>query len=533
MEQKMYKAACYCRLSDDDTNDGMSVSIETQITIHKQYCKENQIHIVDFYCDDGYTGTNFDRPAFQRMLGDIRAKKVNTVIVKDLSRFGREHIEVGYYTQIFFPENNITFIIIADNTIITPQSKYDLMLPLRSVINEMLPAEVSQKVRQAFEAKSKNGEFLHAIIPYGYKKSTTMKNKLVVDERYAPTVVQIFELVAYHGMGMRSIAEYLYEHKILNPKAMREYERGDYSNPNPYGWRISTVNSILHNEVYIGTIVYGKKRKVNFKSKKVIAVDKADWCICENAHEPIIQRDLWNDVQAKLGERKCEVKNKRTENIFRGLLKCADCGGTMRISCPQNKTPFFVCANSKRQAGGVDRCTSHNIKIDDLYDAVLQDIRMILSDCRTDEKRFREKVYAEMNNSAKDPVGIKAEIESLEKQIQKEKEKYKRIYNDFYEGIIKSEIMFEEMSEDCNDKIRIFSEKKSRLTEEMNQNRSCRDDVEKFLRLIKKFSDIHELTPEILNTLISVIEVGEKTHQESNVTTQNVSISYKFINKYC
>ncbi len=124
MEQKMYKAACYCRLSDDDANDGMSVSVETQITIHKQYCKANQIQIVDFYCDDGYTGTNFDRPAFQRMLGDVRSKKVNTVIVKDLSRFGREHIEVDYYTQIFFPENDITFIIIADNTIITPHSKY-------------------------------------------------------------------------------------------------------------------------------------------------------------------------------------------------------------------------------------------------------------------------------------------------------------------------------------------------------------------------------------------------------------------------
>ena len=158
MEQKMYKAACYCRLSDDDVNDGMSISIETQITIHKQYCKANQIQIVDFYCDDGYTGTNFERPAFKRMLEDIRAKKVDTVIVKDLSRFGREHIEVGYFTQIFFPENNVTFIIIADNTIITPRSKYDMMLPLRSVINEMLPAEVSQKVRQAFEAKSLNGE---------------------------------------------------------------------------------------------------------------------------------------------------------------------------------------------------------------------------------------------------------------------------------------------------------------------------------------------------------------------------------------
>lgn len=200
MEQKMYKAACYCRLSDDDLNDGMSVSIETQITIQKQYCKENQIQIVDFYCDDGYTGTNFERPAFKKMIEDIRRRKADTVIVKDLSRFGREHLEVGYYTQIFFPENNVNFIIISENKIITPRSRYDLMLPLRSVINEMLPAEVSEKVRQAFEAKSKNGEFLHPRVPYGYIKSTINKNKLIVDEENAPTVVTIFELVAYHGM---------------------------------------------------------------------------------------------------------------------------------------------------------------------------------------------------------------------------------------------------------------------------------------------------------------------------------------------
>lgn len=533
MEQKMYKAACYCRLSDDDANDGMSVSIETQITIHKQYCKANQIRIVDFYCDDGYTGTNFDRPAFQRMLGDVRSKKVNTVIVKDLSRFGREHIEVDYYTQIFFPENDITFIIIADNTIITPHSKYDMMLPLRSVINEMLPAEVSQKVRQAFEAKSKNGEFLHSIIPYGYKKSTIEKNKLIVDEKYAPTIVLIYELVAYHGMGMRSIADYLFEHQILSPKAMREYERGDYSDPNPYSWGISTINSILHNEVYLGMIIYGKHRKINFKSKKVIAVDKADWCVCENAHEPIISQELWDDAQFKMESRKRLISEKKTENIFRGLLKCADCGGTMRIACPKNKSPYFVCTNSKAKKGGEKRCTTHNIRLDDLYASVLQDVRAILADCRTDEKAFQKKVLAYMETNAQDPEGLKADVDSLEKMILKEKAKYKRIYNDYYDGIIKSAEMFEEMSADCNDRIKVFSERKAKLTAELSQQEVCHDDVRNFVKLLRRFSDIEELTPEILNTLISVIEVGEKVHTSPTETIQSVSVNYKFINHYC
>lgn len=533
MEQKMYKAACYCRLSDDDLNDGMSVSIETQITIQKQYCRENQIQIVDFYCDDGYTGTNFERPAFKRMLEDIRRRKVDTVIVKDLSRFGREHLEVGYYLQIFFPENNVTFIIIAENKIVTPRSRYDMMLPLRSVINEMLPAEVSDKVRQAFEAKSKNGEFLHPWIPYGYKKSSTEKNKLIIDEENAPTVVKIFELVAYSGMGMSKIAEYLYDNKVLSPTALREYGKGDYSNANPYSWSRSSINNLLHNEVYTGKIVYGKRRKVNFKSKKVVRVDESEWCVCENAHEPIISQELWDEVQDRLGHRKRETKEKRTENIFRGLLKCADCGGTMRIACPPNKSPYFVCVNSKIRKGGVERCTTHNIKLEDLSASVLKDIKSILFDCRKDEKTFREKIMAQLNDNMPDADGIKVEIESLEKMILKEKTKYKRLYNDYYDGIIKSSEMFEEMSAECNQRIEVFTAKKSALAAELEKNRVCCDDVGSFIKLLDRFSDIDELTPEILNTLVSVIEVGEKIHESPTEIIQNVSVNYKFINQYC
>ncbi len=533
MEQKICKAACYCRLSDDDVNDGMSVSIETQITIQKQYCKANKIQIVDFYCDDGYTGTNFNRPAFQRMLCDIKMKKVDTVIVKDLSRLGREHIEVGYYTQIFFPENNITFIIIADNTVITPRSKYDMMLPLRSVINEMLPAEVSAKVRQAFEAKSLNGEFLHPWTPYGYIKSTTEKNKLVIDEENAATVVKIFELVAYKGMGMTNIIDYLYENKVLNPTAVREYRKGDFSNQNPYGWRRSSINNLLHNEVYLGKIIYGKKRKVNFKSQKIIAVDESEWIVCENAHEPIISQQLWDDVHARLGERKRKCKSNKNENIFRGLLKCADCGGTMRVAFPKNKSPYFVCANSQKQKGGVKCCTTHNMRLDELYNAVLRDVKKIFIDCTKDEKSFREKVIAHINDSIPDTDGIKAEIENLEKQVQKEKKKFKRLYDDYFDGIIKNAEIFEEMSAECSKKIDAYSTQKDKLESELKRSRECYDDVEKFIKLIKRFSDITELDPEILNTLISKIEVGEKEYVSPDEIIQNVSIHYKFIKSYC
>ena len=215
-------------------------------------------------------------------ISDIEKGKVDTVIVKDLSRFGRESIKVNYYTQMFFPENGINFIIIADNTIINANSNYDFMLTIKSAINEIYPAEVSQKVRQAFKAKSMNGEFLHPYLPYGYIKSTTKRIHLVIDEKNAQVVRDIFEMVAYKGMGMQKISEYLFENKILSPAALRDNAKGDYSTPNPYSWGKSSINNLLHNEVYLGRIIYGRRRKVNFKSQKVVTTDRDEWIICEN-----------------------------------------------------------------------------------------------------------------------------------------------------------------------------------------------------------------------------------------------------------
>lgn len=291
----MYKAACYCRLSSDDLKDGMSVSIDTQIALEKKYCKENRIHIVDFYCDDGYTGTNFERPEFKRMMSDIRKGKADTIIVKDLSRFGRESIMVNYYTQIYFPENNIRFIAISDDTIITQNSRYDIMLPLKSVINEIYPAEVSAKVRQAMDIKAQDGEFFHPYLPYGYVKSKVFRNNLEVDEETAPIVRKIFELAAYEGYGIMRIADYLYENKVLSPLALKSIREGKEPGENPYGWCKSTISNLLNNEVYLGKIIYGKTRKVNFKSKKVVKTDKSEWIVVDDAHEPIITQKLWDD----------------------------------------------------------------------------------------------------------------------------------------------------------------------------------------------------------------------------------------------
>lgn len=531
MEQKMYRAACYCRLSDDDASDGTSVSIETQMTIHKQYCEENQIQIIDFYCDDGYTGTNFERPAFKRMMNDVKNHRVNAVIVKDLSRFGRESIYVNYYTQVYFPENSIAFIIIAENKVVTSDSRYDIMLALKSTINEMYPAEVSEKVRQAFSAKSKNGEFLHPFIPYGYVKSAVDRNKLVVDEEYAPVVRQLFEMVAYKGLGAVEICKYLYENQIPNPTAMRERKRGIFTHPNPYSWNKSTINTLLHNEVYTGKIVFGKTRKVNFKSQKIVNVDKADWIVCERAHEAIISQELFDDVQAKLEVRRRDRKPQYIENIFKSVIKCADCGSPMYIISPKsgNRSTYFVCGRSQNRKGDPERCSTHNIRYDDLYGAVLSDVNAVIANCRADSRKFSDAVMSIIKSNQPEIGSTKARIASLKSKLGDEKAKFKKLYNDYYKGIIKNSELFEEMTSECNDCIEAYSAELEKLRRDMESNESRISDAGKFIELVKKFTETEELSQELLNTLVDRIEVNEKEQTESGGVVQNISIHYKFV----
>lgn len=532
MEQRMYKAACYCRLSNDDLNDGMSVSIETQITLEKKYCRENHIRIVDFYCDDGYTGTNFERPAFKRMMNDVRSGKVDTIIVKDLSRFGREHIMVDYYTQIYFPENNIRFISVSDNTIITPNSQYDIMLPLKSVLNEFYLAEISAKVRQAMDVKAQNGEFLHPNLPYGYVKSKEAKNRLIIDEETVPVVRKIFELAAYEGYGLIRIADYLYDNKVLSPMALRRLRKGESDIENPYGWGKQTISNLLNNEVYLGKIVYGKTRKVNFKSKKVVKADKADWIVVDNAHEAIVTQKLWDDVQDRIGTKKC-VNKGVTENIFRGLLKCDDCGATMRITSPLNKRMFYVCANSKKRMGGNPFCTTHNTQYDALYDAVLQDIKSVLCQFNKDSKSFRQFVLDSISEVACDAERITEEIKELDEQIDKEKKKYKRIYDDFYNGIIKDPEMFEEMASDCQNRKELLLIRKETLEKELTSGRCYAEDTDKFMDVLRECFIIDKLDKGILNKLVDKITVGEKTRTADGTTVQKVKIFYRFVGNFC
>ena len=270
-QRKSYLAALYARLSVDDMQDGTSVSIETQKKILEDYCKANNIEIYDFYCDDGYTGTNFNRPDFQRLLRDAESKKFNMVIVKDLSRLGREYIGVGKYIEEYFPERNIRFVAIGDDyDSECRKGDLDFIVPMKNLFNQFYPAECSRKVRQAFKAKASRGEFIGSQAPYGFKKSPEDKHVLLIYETTAPVIVRIFTLIAYHGYGYTKIARLFSQEKIPTPYALQRRNANKPCDKDPYDWNLGTISAIVHNETYLGNLVSGKREILSFKNKQGI-----------------------------------------------------------------------------------------------------------------------------------------------------------------------------------------------------------------------------------------------------------------------
>ena len=327
---KLFNVAVYIRLSREDGDKEESDSVGNQRKLLTEYVhKKDELILYDVYIDDGYTGTNFNRPDFQRMIADIEAGKVNCVIVKDLSRFGRDYIDTGRYLERYFPELGVRFISITDG-IDSMKQAYDMLLPIKNIFNEQYARDISKKVQTAVKTKQKAGEFIGAFTSYGYKKSPVDKNKLVIDEYAANVVRRIFSLYI-QGYGKQRIAKLLNAEGILCPA---EYKRAiglNYNNPNKLDsttyWSYSTINSILHREMYVGNMVQGTKhQRMRSKQKKM---DKDKWIIVENTHEPIIDKETWEKAQSLLHKRTRELDLETNKNIFAGFVKCGDCGRAM------------------------------------------------------------------------------------------------------------------------------------------------------------------------------------------------------------
>ena len=526
IEQNKYTAACYCRLSRDDENDGTSVSIETQKKVLEDYCRSNNFSIYNYYCDDGFTGTNFDRPNFKQMMSDVNDGVVNMVVVKDLSRFGRNYIEVGKYIEEIFPEMGIRFIAIGDDVDTNRDNlDLDLMLPMKNIFNQYYPADCSRKTRQAFVAKAKRGEYIGSFAPYGYKKSPTDKHVLIIDEVTAPTVKWIFEMAAYHGYGYNKIARVLTERKIITPAAYQAKISGRSYEKNPYDWNLATLVKMFDNTVYLGHLTSGKRRKVSFKSKRSKKMPADKWIVNENMHDPLISEQLWEDAHKRLESRKRTSKSGFV-NIFAGLLKCDKCGYALGIANASNRENYYVCNTYKKK--GKDRCSIHYIRYEELYNKVLTDLNDILYIIRNDRDVFAELVKSKINKcSDEESQRMYNEMAELGKRINDLDRKFDMLYNDRLDGLI-SDKKFKELSARCEEEQEQLKERLEQLQEKYQAENEQAFNVERFVDIISEYETIDTLDKELVNKLIDKIVVGDRVKSDEG-TTQTITIYYRFI----
>ncbi len=526
-KEQVYIAACYCRLSQDDDRIGTSVSIETQKNLLEDYCREKGIHIFDFYCDDGWTGTNFERPEFKRMMGDVRNGNVNTVIVKDLSRFGRNATGVDIFFDEIVINHEARFISIGDGVdTLEKNDTFYFYFPMMNVVNQLYPYQCGEKTRQAIKNKQKRGEYIGSQAPYGYKKSPQDKHKLIIDEECAPTVKWIFEQLAYHGMGFNKIAKILSAKKIITPSALQAERAGREYTKDPYHWNLATLQSMVNNRAYLGTLVSGTRVKVSYKSKKIKKVSEDEWIVHENMHEALIPRELWDATHEKVTSRKRECIG-GIPNIFSGLLKCEDCGYALGRSNSTKRDAYYICNVYKKD--GKDKCTSHYIRLDELYPHVLEDIKRLLLTYNLDKERFAKEIKNHLKGTETSRYqAIVEEIEELKANIELCLNKLDTMYMDRLDGKISVDVL-SIMSKRIEEEKRKAEERINILENEIKDERNSEVSALNFVNLLDRFDTIEELDTEILNRLIEKITVGERTEDEDGNIHQTITIYYRFL----
>lgn len=412
--------ALYLRLSrEDDDTDSVSESIKNQQAFLEKFAQDNALPVAKIYIDDGYSGTNFDRPGFTAMLADIECGRINTVVTKDLSRLGRDYILTGHYLERYFPSHNVRYIAVNDSIDTQAAAAGSDMTPFRSVINDMYARDISQKVRTALNTRKQQGKFIGSSAPYGYAKDPVDKNHLVIDEDTACTVRRIFRL-CLQGMRLLGIANLLSAEKIPTPSAAKgaAYTQKRFAGV----WNEIMVGRILTNPTYIGNLTQNRARKISYKVDKKIALPQSEWVVVENTHEPIVSKEDFESVRSILQTRSYGGKRTAKEHLLTGIAFCADCGSPMTVVQESPTRSYLVCSGWKRHAK-LRLCTSHCIRESAVISALQEQLRalakhidaaLLLKECKAADSgaKLAEKHTAAMQRQLE---GVKDTLVSLYK----------------------------------------------------------------------------------------------------------------------
>ena len=497
-----YRVGIYIRLSKEDEEKekySESESVQNQRTLLMQYIKENKFNFVAEYVDDGVSGTSFDRPAFNKMIDDIEQGKINMVITKDLSRLGRNYVQSGYYTETYFPEHNVRYIAILDNIDTALDSANNDIAPFKSILNEMYAKDTSKKINSVLQSKRNNGEYL-GTAPYGYKKDPENKYHLIIDEEAANVVKLIYEKYLA-GFGTMQIADYLSKKKIPIPSDYNKRKRGTKSLT--YGlWQQSTVRFILSNEIYTGTVIQGKRKKVSFKSKKFINLPEEDWVKVENMHEAIISKEDFERAKKVIDATKGSrvVQN---DYLFKGLLRCYDCKGYIGIRSPDKNGNIYGRCQRYGRFGKFDVCSPHNFNYQVFEEQMLEVLKEVCKEY-TNKKKLEEIAKQTKTSGAKE-FDINKQIELFKQTIEKETRKLEVMYDDRLAGIISLD-EYMKNAKRIKEIVKGYEENIKDLEKEL-AGENTKNKETKLDNLIEEFLEMEKPTKEIIREFIEKIEI--------------------------
>lgn len=496
-----YHVALYIRLSKEDESEGPSQSVTNQKSLLDEFVKKQRLCVYDTYVDDGWSGTSFDRPDFNRMIGDIEAKKVNMVITKDLSRLGRDYILTGHYMERYFPEHQVRYISLLDGIDTGVESSANDITPFRAIMNDMYAKDISKKIKSVKHDKQRKGQFIGGKAPYGYKLHPTEKNKIIIDEPAASIVRRIFSM-AYDGMSCHKIATQLNAEKVPSPAT---YAGLTIGNPGPYTglWSSERISDMLSNEMYIGNMVQGRMVKISYKSKKCLRQAPDRWIVVEGTHEPIIDEETFRKVRLLVDSRR-STRSRTHDYLLKGLLVCHECGYPLSVLPRKNAAGedylYFVCRTYQRfTKQGV--CSSHCIKEQLVTDAVLSKVREVCELYLTQEKLLP--IAQEAMSQKKKQSSIEERRVALQSQIDNLASNIDKVYMDKLDGLLSDD-----------DFARIYSRVKAQrdsLSEKLLEldrlEAAPKSEEDQAKELVQRFIENATISRELLVSLIERIEL--------------------------
>lgn len=519
----VYKVAIYIRLSKEDEKDDKekdSESVTNQRNILLKFVKDNGYELVDIYIDDGYTGTNFDRPEFKRMIKDIELGKINMVITKDLSRLGRDYITTGEYVEKWFPKHNVRYISLLDGVDTMLDTTNNEIAPFKAIINDMYSRDNSKKIKAALKSKQQEGKWVGGCAPFGYKVDPNDKNHLVINEEEAPIVSKIFSL-ALEGKSKNQIINQLFNEHIPTPSQIRNVNRAFKYSELGY-WNTTTIRSILSNELYTGDMVQNRRSRISYKVRNIVPNDKSEWIVVPNTHEPLISRKDFQEVQRIAKVNTGLRYEKKIRGVFDGLIYCGECKSRMALQGGNGghcHGHYYTICNTYRKYSKLKLCTSHSYNFEKLENKIIEQLKEIFKDY-IDESETTNNLIKN-KDKLNDTNDLSSNLKKVEKSLETKKRNLDKMYIDKLEGNIEEE-QYNRIKNKLNDEIRDLEDKKNSIIESIYDN-NLSNDNEKCIALVKEFLNMEEPSREIAVRLIKRIEL----HQDKTI---DIYFNFKKLN---